>query len=283
MTWPKSPLPNSVYIPNEADKRLFGIDVSGHQGAIDFTKMSQYAWPKIRFIAARATISWGYKDAWFKSYWRSIKEILSIPRAAYAVLYPLQSVARQVTNFAEQFDAQRFDGDIVVPDIELDHGASRAQITTAVIDFTNRLRDWAKKPAIVYSRFTWVQQFMDYQSSKAVDFIQSVPWWMAQYLANPPREDNRALVIPNALKGLRWNVVIHQTGEKAAGSLFGVSSAQLDTNRWLLGEAEFYELWGITRDTEYPGGQPQPMPVDVSAELAAIREAANRIEAKINQ
>jgi len=282
MTWPTSPLPNSVYVPNESDKRIFGVDISGNQALINWEKMRAYQWPLIRFIAMRATISWGYKDAWFKTYWKSAKEILSIPRAAYGVLYPLENIANQVKNVSEQFTNGQFDGDVIVPDIELDHGASRAQITYAVIEYTNRLKDWGKKPAIIYSRFSWIQSYMDYQSSKAVDFIESSKWWMAQYLAKPPREDNRPLSIPAALKGLKWNVVLHQTGCTAAGQLFGVSSQELDTNRWLGTEEMFAQVWGVQQDTEYPGGQPDPSkPIDISAELAAIREAATRIEEKV--
>lgn len=278
MTWIKSPNPNSVYAPNEADKRKFGVDISRHQAPFDAIKMRDYKYPKLDFIAVRAVISWAYKDPFFQSTWRAIKEVLQIPRAAYGVLYPGENVKNQVKNFTEQFPGGVFDGDVIVPDIELDHGQSRKKITDAAIEYSNRLQDWAKKPLIIYTRFGWISAFMDYQSGYAIDFYQANYWWIAQYLKTP-KEDNRNLIIPKELKGIRWKTMIHQTGEKGAGKLFGVASEQIDTDRWLGTDAEFNEIWN--QDTEYPIEQPEPALINITEELAAIREAANKIEQKV--
>lgn len=294
MTWIVSPKPQSVYVPNESDKRKFGLDISGYQGAVDFNTLKKYMWPKVDFITMRATISWGYKDAWFKTYWKSVKEIVGIPRALYAVLYPKESIIAQVKNVMEQMDGMIFDGDVVVPDLELDHGAGKAQISEAVYEFTNRLRDWAKKPIIIYSRLGWIFEFMDWKTSKYRTFIENEYWWFAQYLGTITdssgnkrvKEDDRKILMPSYVsaefKNIKFKTMIHQTGEKGAGkAFFGTQSEQIDTNRWLGTEQQFSEIWGQSSI------EPEPItptePINISNELEAIRAELNKIELKVKQ
>jgi len=280
MSWPISPKPESVYVPNQNDKRKFGIDQSRYQGPMDFDKLVAYQWPKVDFVIARTGISWGYKDAWFREFWKQYKR-LGIPRGAYHVLYPRENIAEQVRNCSEQFDGGIFDGEVIVPDVELVHGASRKQLSEATYEFANRLRDWAKKPVLIYTRFNFITGFMDYTSSKYVDFLQNELWWMAQYLGSDPdkgiypREDDRKVLIPSSLSGMNWKVMIHQTGDRMYGPLIGSASQQQDTNRWLGTDAEFEEMWGKSAT------QPEPEPIDITAELYMIRSNLNLIEQKV--
>lgn len=278
MSWPVSPLPKSVYVPNEKDKRKFGLDQSRYQGPMNFEKLKNYIYPKIDFIVARSGISWGYKDAWFREFWKQYK-ILWIPRGAYHVLYPKEPIIDQVRNCSEQFDGKVFDGDVIVNDVELNHDASRKQISEAVYECNNRLQDWAKKPVLTYCRFSFITAYMDYTSSKYVDFYENSLWWMAQYLGVPPREDNRAILKPSLLNGINFKVLIHQTGDKMYGPLVGTASQQQDTNRWLGTDKEFEWMWG--KSIPQPEPEPEPMPIDIAAELAAIRAAASSIEQKV--
>ena len=137
MSWPISPKPESVYVPNEKDKRKFGIDQSRYQGPMDFEKLAAYQWPKVDFVIARTGISWGYKDAWFREFWKQYKR-LGIPRGAYHVLYPRENIAEQVRNCSEQFEGKIFDGEVIVPDIELVHDATRTVSYTHLTLPTNR-------------------------------------------------------------------------------------------------------------------------------------------------
>jgi hypothetical protein len=283
MSWPVSPLPKSLYVPNESDKRKFGIDQSRYQGPMDFGKLAAYQWPKVDFVIARTGISWGYKDAWFREFWKQYKR-LGIPRAAYHVLYPKENIAEQVRNCSEQFEGKVFDGEVIVPDIELVHDATRKQLSEATYEFTNRLRDWAKKPVLIYTRFSFITGFMDYTSSKYVDFFQRELWHMAQYLKADktkgilPREDDRKILIPDVLFGMKWKVMVHQTGDKMAGKMLGTASEQQDTNRWLGTDAEFEWMWG--KSVPQPG--PEPEPIDISLELESIRITVDTIERKVN-
>ena len=284
MSWPVSPMPLSTYVPNEKDKRKFGLDQSRYQCPMNFDKLAAYQWPKVDFIVARTGISWGYKDAWFKEFWKNYKR-LGIPRGAYHVLYPKESITEQVRNCKEQFDGGIFDGSVIVNDVELVHETGRSQLSEAVYEFTNRLRDWAKKPVIVYSRFSFITAYMDYTSSKYVDFFQKTLWWMAQYpridtsIGLLPREDDRPVFKPDTLNNINFKVLIHQTGDKMAGKLLGTASEQQDTNRWLGTDGEFTGIWGTS--VTQPEPEPEPQPIDITAELAAIRSNLNLIEQKV--
>jgi len=279
-----------TYLPIQ-DGRFFGIDISSYQDPIDFAKMSQahkYGFPPIRFIACRTGISWGYKDKFFGLYWQAAKDFLPVPRFAYHVLYPDQDISRQMDNVIGCFPGGKFDGDAFVNDLELHRDCSPAKISAAAMAFTERLKEWCKKPVFIYSRHYFVKDYMDYKSTVYANWLKEQKWWMAWYTGtNPPTEMKPGAFpfayieprLPAYIEALP--VLIHQTGEKGDGRKIGTTSAQVDTNRWLGTEAEFKQLWGVQEDTEYPTPQPQPVPIDISAELAAIREAATRIEEKV--
>ena len=282
MSWPVSPIPKSCYIPRESDKRKFGLDQSRYQGPIVESKLGSYAWPWVDFVVARTGISWGYKDGWFKEFWKLYKR-LGIPHGAYHVLYPMESVVEQVKNCKAQFDGGVFDGSVIVNDVELVHGATRKQLSEATYEFTNRLQDWAKKPVLIYTRFGFIQDSMDYTSARYVDFFEKSLWWMAQYPKINleegllPREDDRKLFTPEELAGIKWKTLIHQTGDRMYGPLIGSASLQQDTNRWLGTDAEFVQIFGVGATQP----EPEPTPIDISAELAAIRASATSIEQKV--
>lgn len=248
-----------TYLPDVNDKRLFGLDLSSNQGVIDFNMMANpVGFPPNDFIACRTGISWAYKDSWFETYWKKIKEKTpNVKRYAYHVLYPGESIKAQVDNMASRFPNKQFDGDAVVNDLELDHGLSRGRISEACYEFTNRLQDWAKKPALIYSRFSWVEAFMDITTSRYIDWYAKQLWWMANYygrnwlgipiLAEFPTE---SMYKPKSLE--YFDVVIHQTGEKGDGKKVGTTSNQVDTNRWTQSTDRFYNLFGYTEIPDEP-------------------------------
>ena len=240
-----------TYLPDLNDKRKFGLDLSGNQGNINFVLMKKpIGFPQIDFVACRTGISWAYKDAWFETYWQKLLG-LRAKRFAYHVLYPRESIKAQVDNMASRFPDKKFDGEAVVNDLELDHGLSRQKISEACYEFTNRLRDWSKKPTIIYSRFGWVESFMDLTTSKYIDWYAQQLWWMANYygknwlgqpiLAEFPTE---RMYKPDKLKYL--DVIIHQNGEKGDGQKVGTVSIQVDTNRWTQTNERFEQLFGKT-------------------------------------
>jgi len=86
----------------------FGVDISQFQcypdgsKMIDFNCLKQHE-PKISFIIARATVSWGYKDTRFDWYWQEMQRI-GVCRAAYHFAYPSQDYKRQANWFLATVD-----------------------------------------------------------------------------------------------------------------------------------------------------------------------------------
>lgn len=239
-----------VYLPDESDYRLFGLDISSHQGMVNFAKMAKpEGFPPIKFLAMRTGISWAYKDSLFETYWRAAQSILSIPRLAYHVLYPRENIKAQVDNMKSRFPGGIIDG-FTVNDMELIHGATKQQMSEACYEFTNRLRDWSKRPVFIYTRFGIIESNMDYWSSKYADWMEDQLWWMAGYYGkdlngNPILKEfpTEHLSIPNQLNHLQ--LAIHQTGDKGDGPKVGTVSMQVDTNRWCLTDTEYRDIFGI--------------------------------------
>lgn len=260
-----------TYLPNIQDKRKFGLDFSSNQGMVNFAKLAKpEGFPKIEFLAMRTGISWAYKDSFFETYWNSTKSILSIPRLAYHVLYPRENIKIQVDNMKSRFPGGVFDGHGVVNDMELVHLASRSQLSEACYEFTNRLRDWAKKPVFIYTRYGFILDYMDYWSSKYVSWMKDQLWWMANYYGldnngNPILAEfpTNSIKVPPALKSLK--LAIHQTGAKGDGWKVGTVSRQVDTNRWCLSDTEYQDLFGINQE--------QPEPVDDAEKLSRLWNA----------
>lgn len=254
-----------TYRPSLTDGRTFGIDISRNQGRINFDKMVA-ALPRIEFVACRTGISWGYKDSMFAIYWAELAR-RKIPRMAYHVLYPAESIARQVDNFLSMFPGQRYDGEgPIVNDVELVHGVSKSALSNAAENFNKALEDRSGKEVIVYSRFGFVRDHMAKQA-----WMSKRKWWMAQYLATiPPSEFQGILSVPNGYGDLDAWIV--QTGERGDGPYYGMESNQLDTNRWLKSVEAFNSFFGLISPT------PQPEPISgvryrVSVDTLNVRTA----------
>ena len=239
-----------TYRPSLTDGRKFGIDISRNQGRINFDKLVS-ALPRVEFVACRTGISWGYKDSMFAIYWDELAR-RKIPRMAYHVLYPAESAAAQAENFLSMFPGRKYDGEgPIINDVELVHGVSKTALSNAAENFSMALEDRTGREVIVYSRFSFLRDYMAKQA-----WMTQRKWWMAQYTAtDPPSEFLGKPSVPDGYQDL--DVWIVQTGERGDGPFYGTQSAQLDTNRWLKSEAEFRAMFG----TVQPAPEPVPVPV----------------------
>ena len=247
----KMTLPNKgTYFPNPNDKRVFGIDISGNQGNINFDKINTSTnFPKVRFIIARTGISWAYKDAWFETYWQRMKQI-NVVRMAYHVLYPKENIKAQVDNMASRFSNKEFDGDGITADVELIHDASREQMSNATYEFVNRLRDWSKMPTFIYSRFQFVNDQFSLSDSWLKWYEQQY-WHMANYSKTLMEFPTSNIWYPrDYMKS--WKLLMHQTGEKGDGKHIGTVSAQVDTDRWCLSDLAFDMMFKVQAPVEPP-------------------------------
>ena len=241
---------------------IYGVDISKHQFSddgkrkIDFDKLN----PLIKFCGVRAGISWGYTDPWY-SY---SKAHLIAPRLDYHVTYPGEDANRQMDHFLRITNPGEHDR--LVLDLELDHGYSKYRITQTVLACLERLRKETGRYPIIYSRASWVDQYLQ------VSDLPKLDWWLAHYRARlispfyTPEHEGP----PNLPKGVStW--LIHQTGERGNGGAHGVASYYVDQNRWNGTEDEMLRYFGLKKDETHdvylpivtvPEPEPEPKPKD---------------------
>ncbi len=209
-----------------------GVDVSRFQGLINFDTLAARR-PAVEFIAMRATISWGYVDGWFARNFQEAKR-KGLPRFAYHVIYPAEDPTRQVDHFlrtVEQAGAGEPEKGYVL-DLELDHGCNAVRILDNLYNHVELIRKRKSAPVVVYSRTSWVQQYLaPAPTFKA--WQNEVDWWMALYLRDERFEHPGPLALPAGMKPER--VIIHQTSGGYYSTGFGVESKEIDTDRWILG------------------------------------------------
>jgi hypothetical protein len=224
------------------ETRPFAIDVSSNQGLINWPKLN--ADPRNPLaVAIRAGISWGYIDKYFKLNWQGAVDVL-LPAAPYHVLYPDQPVVMQAdTWFSVAPDPGDWQGRRII-DLELARGAAPMIIADVFMGISDLVRSRDGATAIVYSRKNLIEQWLvPYLSN---DELNSHYFILAQYLKPRPGqvyadEHPGPPDIPAAIKPER--VIMQQTSDHRPGPPGAVTSAALDTDRWLLGDAFDMGAW----------------------------------------
>jgi GH25 family lysozyme M1 (1,4-beta-N-acetylmuramidase) len=158
----------------------FGIDLSRWNTSADgkqkvnFDTIAQHTDPEVSFIAMRSGVSWGYQDPWFPFYMAEAQRINRV-RLAYHVLYPGENPTTQMDNFFKILGDIDYQNVPLVLDLELDHGQSKRRITDTTADAVNIIIKRTGTKPFIYSRASWVNQFL------IVSELPPVYWWLAQY------------------------------------------------------------------------------------------------------
>jgi hypothetical protein len=199
------------------------------EGQIDYAKLMTYV-PKIQFLGARASISFGYQDVTFV---RNKSECLArgIPFMGYHVIYPKQTAISQMDNFYRVAGNAR-----KVLDFELagDGGADTSPAPPSqqatILDACSNIclmRDGIRP--IIYSRRLLMNVWL---VGWTVAMLNQHYYWLAQYLDDTAVEDPGPLTLPNRI--LRGSVIIHQTSDHKSNVGMGVPVKKAtDTDRWV--------------------------------------------------
>ena len=154
--------------------KVHGIDVSHHQGAIDWesVKATEKEEFPIRFVFMKATEGGDYKDRRFDENFRRAKEA-GLIRGAYHFYNPYTDPIRQADFFITQVDLKK--GDLApVLDIER-KPRDKAQLQADLKVFLKRLElHYGVKP-IIYTSFKYKTRYLD-----APEF-DAYPFWIAHY------------------------------------------------------------------------------------------------------
>lgn len=209
------------------DEKAFGIDISSYQYGdnklVDFDRMNTGG--KVKFVACRASISWGYTDKWFARNWSELRRI-DMPRLAYHVVYFEEDAKKQAEHFLRLADLR--DGEKLVLDLELDHGLKRAAITETTVAMIEAIKSATGRMPILYSRALWINEFLIQE-----ELPREIELWLAQYLnpkPDPMFTDEHPS--PPMLPGVLKNWKFHQTAEKGCGEEVAVGSYYCDYDRF---------------------------------------------------
>lgn len=249
------------------DQLPFGIDISKYNSSADGKKLLDFQQialhpNNVAFIIARSGASWGYKDERFDYYWSEIAKIdqyrieagVKLPpvaRGCYHVLYPGESVQRQVDNLFKIIGSVYVpERDRIAIDAELDHKKGKRQITDAIMAFGDLCKKQTGRLPILYSRTGWLNQFTYPAELAHFDL------WLAQYLYRLPYpqytpEHPGITALPTGCTKL----LIHQTAERQP-AIGGDMNRYMDYNRWQGTQADLEAYFGITEEpTEPPTGE----------------------------
>jgi len=163
-----------------SDSSIVGVDVSEHNGRIDWRKAKKTG---IGFVYVRASHA-ETTDAMFKANWDSL-EAVQIPKGAYHYYYPNNKSNEQASQFIKTLGN---DSTQLTPmlDLEGDHSNNIGKMDVAlyqseVLNWLNLVeKKYGKKP-IIYSSPSFASQYLQDSSFAAY------PLWIANHDVSKPK------------------------------------------------------------------------------------------------
>ena len=154
---------------------IHGVDVSRHQGSIDWDDVKAMRVKDIQmgFSFIKATEGIGRVDDQFRRNWLNAKES-GMPRGAYHFFISSKSGKAQAANFIETVELNK--GDLPpVLDVETVNGASKSDLQQRVKDCLLMMEAHYKIKPIIYTN-------VDFYDSFLAGTFDDYPLWVAHYL-----------------------------------------------------------------------------------------------------
>lgn len=212
-------------------KGEFGIDVSRHQGVIDWDKVAAVP---TAFAGIRATLGASGKDDQFKRNWSEAKRV-GIQRMAYHYFINNTSALPQLDNFLNSLGDDLGELPLIL-DIEPRNVSTNP--ATTVYETINKntntesIRLWLTecksrtgRDVAIYGNAWSIGMCTTYPNGPIMDWIKNYPLWLAQHTTAPaPR-----LPAPWT-KYMAWQY--SQTGRVAGVAKVDGTPVNVDLNRW---------------------------------------------------
>jgi lysozyme len=167
----------SVKIPGGYE--VLGIDVSRHQGLIDWKRVSamRSGGKKIDFVFIKATEGITHSDSRFRRNWKEAKS-RGLVRGAYHFYRPSSHAVLQAANFKSLVKLERGDLPPVV-DIEKTNGKTKKEIVSGLKQFMNALESHYGVKPIIYTSSGFYSNYLK-------DDFSGYPLWIS-WFADPVR------------------------------------------------------------------------------------------------
>jgi len=161
---------------------LFGIDVSHHQGTIDWKSVADPAdrtYP-IRFVFMKATEGGSFLDQNYQTNMAEARKT-GLICGAYHFFNPETSGSRQADFFIENVTLEK--GDLPpVLDVER-RGSSRTMLQSEVLEWLRAVEHYYGVKPIIYASYKFRKNYLD--SPEFDDYV----FWMAHYYVETPASD----------------------------------------------------------------------------------------------
>ena len=156
------------WVFNNYKSSVFGLDISHHQGLVDWNKIKYFKNKKeISFVIIRATMGTKRKDNYFTHNWKSLKT-KQIIRGAYHYYRPNENSTKQANNYINHVKLQKGD---LPPILDIEKISTKQSMKNLKIGLKNWLNIVEKyygiKPIIYsgdkfYSTHLRTKDFKDY-------------------------------------------------------------------------------------------------------------------------
>ncbi len=174
----------SIYIPEGS---IFGIDISRHQGVVNWDKLSNYRFEyhKIDFVYIKATESYDWTDKSFLRNWKEAKKH-NIVRGAYHFFDPSESPEMQMKNFFIKVVLKK--GDLPpMLDVEQESRISTSEYRTKVLKCLQLLEQHYKLKPLLYVNKNF------YDSYFSTDDFKEYPLWISSLEKTEPNQEEWVL------------------------------------------------------------------------------------------
>jgi GH25 family lysozyme M1 (1,4-beta-N-acetylmuramidase) len=180
---PVAQMPGSV---DPADSGVLasveGIDVSGHQGNVDWA--AQWNAGR-RFVWAKATEGTGYKNPYFAQQYNGSYNVGMVRGAYHFALPNSSSGATQANYFATNGGGWSRDGKTLPGALDIEwnpygaacYGKTQSAMVTWIRDFLNQYRARTGRDAVIYTATSWWTEC----TGNYAGFASANPLWIARY------------------------------------------------------------------------------------------------------
>lgn len=186
---PQSAQPSVSEQPRATQGQPLGLDVSSHQGSVDWAKVKADG---ARFAYVKATEGTGYRNPYFGQQYTGAASV-GLLRGAYHFGRPDgASGAAQATYFVNNGGGWSADGITMPPVLDIEdnpyeglnrcYGKSPAQLASWVRDFTQTVYRMTNKQAMIYTSYYFWRDCLGNTS----EFSKTNPLWLASYYTNSP-------------------------------------------------------------------------------------------------
>ncbi|MGL5615176.1 MAG: GH25 family lysozyme [Sarcina sp.] len=155
-----------------------GIDVSGWQGNIDFSKVKNSG---IEIVYVKATEGTKFVDSKFEQNYKNAKAS-GLKIGVYHFLRPNQDIDAQANFLYSKIKDKSFDCKIAI-DIEVNPGYSKNSISTMVDNFAKKIMALTGLDVVIYTYLSFIEESLN-------STLDKYPLWIAQYGVFSPKRNS---------------------------------------------------------------------------------------------